>query len=365
MSSLKQPGNGHDQNSGPVAAGVIAGLSEESFNKPAVGPVAASKLNGLEAFVAPAIDPSVIWHFSVAGKDAKAAALEYGEQAWRAANRSPSIHDAVRDLRMRHAEEALGRITDELRSLEIFKLVVSSDQSGLGRDRHLRAMLWIAYGFIGVGFAVLNFTLSSYLLGSGMLDFAEHPFKAFAFCSLPITAALTLKALPAWMTERSRRRCALIFGATGGIIATIAWAGAFAWLFSPQSAAALTLPGGDGGIDFDKIIRAALVFMHIIGETFCAAALGLWAHKLAHRNARIEARKTEEFEICSAHRAEVVAELEALQAQQRDQLDYQQRFEAGLSAFKAWVGALFDAELRKREAAIAAATSKLLSAPGS
>jgi hypothetical protein len=363
MNSRNQLGNGHDIDKGPAPANVVTIQGEEAFNKPAAEPITAPKPHGSPVLVVPAIDPSVLWHYSLAGQEAKNAALEYGEQAWYAVNRSPSTHDPVRDLRMRHAEEALNRITAELRAVEIYKVVVSKDQSGLGRDRHQRAMLWLAYAFIAIGFAVLNFTLSSYLLGSGILDFAEHPFKAFAFCSLPITAALALKAVPAWMTERSRRRYALILAITGGIIATIAWAAAFAWLFSPQSAGALALPGDGGGIDIDKIIRAALVFMHIVGETFCAAALGLWTPKLAHHNARREPRKTEEFEICSAHRGEIVAELEELQARQRDELDYQRRFEAGLSAFKAAVGARFDVELKKREAATAAAAAKLLSAP--
>jgi hypothetical protein len=224
-------------------------------------------------------------------------------------------------------------------------------------------MLWLSYGCIAAGFFVLNWTLSSYLLGSGVLDYADHPWKSYAFSSLPLTAAVTLKAMGALFSERDRRRFAVLLGATGGVAATLAWSASFAWLFGPQPATAMALPGD--GMTLDQWVGKALVFTHIVGETSCAAALGFWAERLWVRNGRREARQTEEAARGSAAVRDALEELEKIDAGKREELDYEQRYEAGLRAFATKVAARYDAEAKRLEARQALAIAQFLGgAPG-
>ena len=119
---------------------------------------------------------------------------------------------------------------------------------------------------------------------------------------------------------------------------------------------------GDDGLSFDRWIRAALVFMHILGETGCAAALGLWAHKLSRKNCVTEARTTREFELGRTETQKVLDELERLQTEQSAETVYRDSFEAGLKAFILKVGARYDAELKRREAQQLAAAAHVLTA---
>jgi hypothetical protein len=310
--------------------------------------------------VEPSIDSGVIWQFSAADKDGRQQACDWAEQVFRAANRSPVTQDEVRLLKFRAAQERLDRINDNIKGYPVVEVIPASDQSDRRYDRHQQVMLWIAYGCIAAGFFVLNFTLSSYLLGSGMLDYVDHPWKTYAFSSLPITAAITLKAIADWLKEETRWRYALGLGIIGGVGAALAWAGTFAWLFSPQTTtSALTLPGDDG-ISFDKWIRATLVFMHIVGETGCAAALGLWAHKLSQKNCVTEVRITRAFECGRTETQKELAVLEQLQAEQTEKTAYRDSFEAALKAFILKVEARFDVEIKRREAQQAAANAHFL-----
>jgi hypothetical protein len=255
----------------------------------------------------------------------------------------------------------LRRAAADLRARDLIEVGLCPDQSGQSRDRHLQLMLWLSYACIGLGFFVLNWTLSSYLLGSGLLDYADHPWKTYAFSSLPITAAITLKATASLFTERTRRRFAMLLGLTGGIASTLAWSASFAWLFGPQSVSAMALPGD--GITIDQWIGKALVFTHIIGETGCAAVLGFWAEKLWQKNRKRAARATEESERGRADIREAFEELEAIEGRKRDELDYQQRFGAGLKAFTAKVAARYDAELTTLQARQATAIAQFVVNP--
>jgi hypothetical protein len=364
MSTPDIVGNGVDH-TGAADMPAIAGISGPIDTRKSLrGHADATLRDGVThgQIVEPPIDREVIWQFSLIGTAGREQALEWSEQAFRAANRSPATQNDVRLLKIREAEETLELIKDNFNGHDKVEIVIAPDQSGRRRDRHQQAMLWTSYGCIAAGFFVLNFTLSSYLLGSGMLDYVDHPWKTYAFSSLPITAAITLKATAIWLKEETRRRYALGLGVIGGVVAALAWAGSFAWLFSPQTTtSALTLPDDDG-VSFDKWIRAALVFMHIIGETGCAAALGLWAHKLSLKNCVTEARMTREFELGRTETQKVLAELEQLQAEQSDETAYRDTFEAGLKAFILKVGARYDTELKRREAQQAAATAHVLSA---
>jgi hypothetical protein len=154
--------------------------------------------------IEPPIDDSAIRQFCVTGEQGRQRLAAWAEQAWRAANHSGEIQDDVRPLRRRHVREMLDRVTADLRASDVIEIALSPDQSGKSRDRHLQLMLWLSYGCIGLGFFVLNWTLSSYLLGSGLLDYADHPWKTYAFSSLPITAAFTLKATAALFSEPKR-----------------------------------------------------------------------------------------------------------------------------------------------------------------
>jgi hypothetical protein len=264
-------GNGLDHE--PAASSALAGNRSAEITVVATEPAAALIASrAVKGLIEPPIEDVTVRHFCVMTGDGRRGIAEWAEFAWRAANRGSGTDGDARQRRVRHAREMLNRVRADLRAADLIEIGMSPDQAGTSRDSHLRLMLWLSYGCIGLGFFVLNWTLSSYLLGSGVLDYADHPWKTYAFSSLPITAAFTLKATAALFTETQRRSFAVALGLTGGVVATLAWSASFAWLFGPQPVAAMTLPGD--GMTADQWIGKALVFTHILGETCCAAALG-------------------------------------------------------------------------------------------
>src|SRR6516162_2846469 len=221
-------GNGLDHE--PAASSALVGNRSAEITvvttEPAAALIASRAVIGL---IEPPIEDVTVRHFCVMTGDGRRGIAEWAEFAWHAANRGSGTDGDVRQLRVRHAREMLDRVRADLRAADLIEIGMSPDQGGISRDSHLRLMLWLSYGCIGLGFFVLNWTLSSYLLGSGVLDYADHPWKSYAFSSLPITAAFTLKATAALFSEIQRRRFTVMLGVTGGIAATLAWSASFAW----------------------------------------------------------------------------------------------------------------------------------------
>ena len=195
--------------------------------------------------IEPPIDLSVVRQF-VGAEDGKVRLREWAQQTYQAANplKFPSHNeDEVDEQTAQHLKGIIERLRGVQRAHDIVEVNTHAAEA-FAKAGYARFMLLMTYAFIALGFFVLNWTLSTYLINSGMfVDYVEHAWKASIFCSLPLTAAFGLKAISGWLSDSSRRRLAMALGWLGGA-ATVVWIASFSWLFAPRgTTSALALPG--------------------------------------------------------------------------------------------------------------------------
>jgi len=288
---------------------------------------------------------------------------EYTRNTYHAANGHPdhAFAAAIDQDRTQQIQECLQRELRFRRTHDIFEITPAGDVS-FKKAAYTLVMLLMAYGFIALGFGVLNWTTSGYLVSSGLLpDYIDHPWKAFFFCSLPLTFVVGLKAFATWLGDKGRRRFVLLL-TTIGVIAGIIWIASFAYLFAPSATpTVMTLPGE--GITTGNQVGRLLVFVHFIGEIAFAVLLGMWAEKLWVGNHKRIARLTPEFEVSDRRIREQMRELDEIEARRLARDNLSQRYEAGLQALTARAQAVFDGELKRLQAAQSSAVAQFLTAP--
>jgi hypothetical protein len=346
---------------GPDDDRATAGSANEPHEAkiiPLPQPAAPKKTDVAAGPIEPPIDLLIVRQFVIA-ENGKARLVEWARQAYHAANplKYPShTEDEVDEKRTQHFEEIIERLRGVQRAHDIVQVNTHAEEA-FSKAGYARFMLLVTYAFIALGFFVLNWTLSTYLINSGMfVDYVEHAWKASIFCSLPLTAAFGLKAISGWLSDSSRRRLAMTLGWIGAAT-TLVWIASFSWLFAPRGTTpALALPGD--GVTSEQLIGVALVFAHLTGEIALAALLGMAAKKLWLGNRKRELQLTPEFKGIEVEIEAWLRELEEVGARQHDRGDYLRRFEAGLQAFTLRAEALFDRESKRLHAAQASALLK-------
>ena len=295
-----------------------------------------------QGLVEPEVDAAVIRQFA-AMPDGVLLLREYAKALYCAANGIADINrpnEHPDNPRARHIEENIVRLRAAASNSKPTQVVYS--QLLEKPDNFKGGMIVVTFGLMILGLFAMNMAAASYLINSGLfVDYLEQPWKAYIFCTLPLTAAFMPKAVAHDLDDRHRQRFGLALGVLGAI-AGLAWIGFYATLFAPRAAAAaLTLPGaGPASLEFAGV---GLVVAHLVGEIAFAALLGLFAERLWYSSRAREVVPAPEFERYQADIQAAFDELRTIRAGQN-------AVQAGFKAFVLTLEGRFDNELKQLQA---------------